>query len=356
MLFGGRSGEHEVSLRSAQFVLDSLDHTRYDVHPIGISKTGEWLLEADPMPLLENTVESDNTPLQVALRLPITQPDLAHIPRLNAKFDVIFPVMHGPYGEDGTIQGLLELADIAYVGSGVVGSALGMDKALQKSVLSNHDIPVTPWHMFTRHALNNNPAAIVSFVEEELGYPVFVKPCNLGSSVGITKVSNAADLPPALKLAATYDRRLIIERAVPNAREIEISVLGNEVPETSICGEIIPGEEFYSYNAKYADDRSREVIPADIPKALSESISDMAAKAFVAIDAAGFARIDFIVNGKTMDVVLNEINTIPGFTSISQFPKLWAASGVNNRTLVHRLIDLAIERHAERRQNVTTHS
>ena len=355
MLFGGRSGEHEVSLRSARFVLNSLDPTRYDVRPIGISKTGAWLLEKDPLPLLENAVDSDGTPAQIPLRLPIAQTDLALIPRLDTTLDVVFPVMHGPYGEDGTIQGLLELADIAYVGSGVVGSALGMDKALQKSVLHDHGIPVTPWHVFTRHALRNRPEAIVTSVEEELGWPVFVKPCNLGSSVGITKVSTTEDLRPALDLAATYDRRLIIERAVPNAREIEISVLGNEVPETSVCGEIVPGEEFYSYNAKYANSTSREIVPADIPNDLAESISAIAIEAFMAIDAAGFARVDFLIDGKTMDVVLNEINTIPGFTVISQFPKLWAASGIDNRTLVDRLIDLALERHADRRQTKTTY-
>lgn len=356
MIFGGRSGEHEVSLRSAKFVLDSLDPNKYDVQPIGISKTGEWLLEPDPMPLLEANSGQHRPLTQVPVSLPTALPSTTKGSWLQQPLDVVFPVMHGPYGEDGTIQGLLELAGIAYVGSGVVGSALGMDKALQKRVLSDHGIPVTPWKLFTRKAWRNEPGLVVTDVEKTLSYPVFVKPCNLGSSVGVTKVNVGPALGPALDLAATYDRRLIVEQAVPNAREIEVSVLGNEQPETSVCGEIIPGEGFYDYEAKYVNSTSREIIPADIPSDLAANIREMAREAFAAIDAAGLARVDFLVDGETLDVVLNEINTIPGFTAISQFPKLWAASGVDNHKLLDRLIELALERHADRHQNKTSYN
>ena len=355
MIFGGCSGEHEVSLRSAKFVLDSLDPNKYDVQPIGISKTGEWLLERDPMPLLETASGRAKPLAQVPVSLPTTLPVTTKGSWIQKPLDVVFPVMHGPYGEDGTIQGLLELAGIAYVGSGVVGSALGMDKALQKRVLSDHGIPVTPWKLFTRKAWLDEPDLVIASVEETLSYPVFVKPCNLGSSVGITKVNAGPALGPALDLAAAYDRRLIVERAVPNAREIEVGVLGNEQPETSVCGEIVPGEEFYDYESKYVNSTSREFIPADIPTELAVNIRETARRAFTAIDAAGLARVDFLVDEETLDVVLNEINTIPGFTAISQFPKLWAASGVDSQELLDRLIELALERHTDRHQNKTTY-
>ena len=269
--------------------------------------------------------------------------------------DVVFPVLHGTYGEDGTIQGLLDLADVAYVGSGVTGSAVGMDKAIQKRVLHAHGIPVAPSRVFTRRAWRTDPAAIQAEIESELGYPVFTKPCNLGSSVGITKAHNAEELGPAMDFAARYDRRLIVEAGIPNAREIEVSVLGNDEPEASVCGEIIPGNEFYDYDAKYLDDTSQECIPADIPNELAARIRRMAVEAFRAIDCAGFARVDFLVNGETYDVVLLEINTIPGFTEISQFPKLWRASGVGSRELLDRLIELALERHADRRETSTSY-
>ena len=356
MIFGGRSGEHEVSLRSAKFVLDSLDPDKYDVQAIGISKTGEWLLEDDPMPLLEADSGQNRPPTQVPVNLPTTPPSTHRGSWLDKPIDVVFPVMHGPYGEDGTIQGLLELAGIAYVGSGVVGSAVGMDKALQKNVLSDHGIPVTSWKLFTRRAWRHEAELVLADIEKTFSYPVFVKPCNLGSSVGVTKVDTEPELGPALDIAATYDRRLIVEKAVPNAREIEVSVIGNEQPETSVCGEIIPGDEFYDYEAKYVNSASREVIPADIPDTLAVEIRKMACQAFAAIDAAGLARVDFLVDGETLDVVLNEINTIPGFTAISQFPKLWAATGVNNQKLLDRLIELALERHADRHQNKTTYN
>jgi D-alanine-D-alanine ligase len=354
VLFGGRSGEHEVSLRSARFVLDSLDPEKYDVRPIGITKAGEWLLEDDPMPLLEGAVERGTPPAQAPVSLPIRTQDQP-AGSLDTPLDVVFPVMHGTYGEDGTIQGLLELADVAYVGSGVTGSAVGMDKAIQKRVLHAHGIPVAPSRVFARRAWRADPDSIRTEIEAELEYPVFTKPCNLGSSVGIRKAHNADELGPAMDLAASYDRRLIVEACIPHAREIEVSVLGNDEPEASVCGEIIPGNEFYDYNAKYLDDTSQECIPADIPHELAARIRRMAVEAFRVIDCSGFARVDFLVNGETLDVVLNEINTIPGFTEISQFPKLWRASGVDSRTLLDRLIDLALERHTDRRETSTSY-
>ncbi len=354
VLFGGRSGEHEVSLRSARFVLESLDPEKYDVRPIGITKTGEWLLDDDPMPLLEGAVESDTQPAQAPVSLPTRTPDRP-AGTLDAPLDVVFPVLHGTYGEDGTIQGLLDLADVAYVGSGVTGSAVGMDKAIQKRVLHAHGIPVAPSRVFTRRAWRADPEAIRAEIESELGYPVFVKPCNLGSSVGISKAHDSDELDPAMDLAAKYDRRLIVEAGIAHAREIEVSVLGNDEPEASVCGEIIPGNEFYDYDAKYLGDTSQECIPADIPDELAARIRRMAVEAFRAIDCAGFARVDFLVNGETFDVVLNEINTIPGFTEISQFPKLWRASGVGSRELLDRLIDLALERHADKHATSTSY-
>ena len=354
VLFGGRSGEHEVSLRSARFVLDSLDPEKYEVRPIGITKTGEWLLDDDPMPLLEGVVEPGARPAQAPVSLPTRMPERP-AGTLDAPLDVVFPVLHGTYGEDGTIQGLLDLADVAYVGSGVTGSAVGMDKAIQKRVLHAHGIPVAPSRVYTRRAWRADPESIRAEIEAELGYPVFVKPCNLGSSVGISKAHHADELGPAMDLAARYDRRLIVEAGIPNAREIEVSVLGNDEPEASVCGEIIPGNEFYDYDAKYLDDTSQECIPADIPNELAARIRRMAVEAYRAIDCAGFARVDFLVDGESFDVVLLEINTIPGFTEISQFPKLWRASGVDSRELLDRLIDLALERHADRRETSTSY-
>ena len=354
VLFGGRSGEHEVSLRSARFVLESLDPEKYEVRPIGITKTGEWLLDDDPMPLLEGAVEPDTRPAQAPVSLPTRMPERP-TGTLDAPLDVVFPVLHGTYGEDGTIQGLLDLADVAYVGAGVTGSAVGMDKAIQKRVLHAHGIPVAPSRVYTRRAWRADPHSIRTEIESELGYPVFTKPCNLGSSVGISKAHSADELGPAMDFAAKYDRRLIVEAGIPNAREIEVSVLGNDEPEASVCGEIIPGNEFYDYGAKYLDDTSQECIPADIPDELAARIRRMAVEAYRAIDCAGFARVDFLVDGEAFDVVLNEINTIPGFTEISQFPKLWKASGVDSAELLDRLIALALERHADRRETSTSY-
>ena len=348
VVFGGRSGEHEVSVRSAKFVLDSLDPEKYDVVPIGIDKRGEWLMSDDPMPLLtggeRHAVGNSSVPVQ----LPTGSLKRSEAAASFGRLDVVFPVLHGPYGEDGTVQGLLELAGIPYVGAGVTGSAVCMDKALMKSVLRDHDLPVAPWVAFTRHAWRADSAEVRAAIDARLGYPVFVKPSNLGSSVGISKAHEPAELDAAVMEASQYDRRLIVEQAVPRAREIEVSVLGNERPEASLCGEIIPGNEFYDYDAKYLNPTTRDVIPADLPVATAERIRELAVQTFRALDAAGFARVDFLLDGATLEVFVNEINTIPGFTAISMFPKLWEASGLGNRALLDRLIELALERHGER--------
>ena len=350
VLFGGRSGEHEVSLRSARFVLDSLDPHKYEAVPIGIAKDGEWLLTADPMRQL--TGGADEASVEHDARLPVTLPTSAIEPGRVAgsvgRLDVVFPVLHGTYGEDGTVQGLFELARIPYVGSGVAGSAVAMDKGLANAVLRSEGLPKADWLVLPREEWQRDPEGTRSRIESRFGYPVFVKPCNLGSSVGITKVHGPEELGAALDRGGEYDRRLLVEQAVPSARDIEVGVLGNYAPEASVCGEIIPGNEFYDYSAKYINGTSREVIPADLPADAAERIRSMAVRAFLAVDAAGYARVDFLVNGETLEVFLSEINTIPGFTSISMFPKLWAASGLGHRELLDRLIELALEHHAER--------
>lgn len=354
VIFGGRSGEHEVSLRSAAFVMDSLDRARYDVVPIGIGKQGEWLLDADPMRQLSAAPAADS-----GESLPVTLPT-AHLPAAGrasvGALDLVFPVLHGTYGEDGTVQGLLELADLPYVGSGVTGSAVAMDKGVAKAILRDHGLSVGLWHVATVSAWRADPAAVRAEVEARLTYPLFTKPCNLGSSVGVSKVHHAGELDEAMAAAAEYDRRIIIEQGVPNAREIEVSILGNDEPEASVCGEIVPATEFYDYAAKYEDDRSQAIVPADLPPRLADRIRGDAVRAFRALDCAGYARVDFLVDAETLEPVIGEINTIPGFTEISMYPKLWEASGVPARELMDRLIRLALERHQERRSLRTSYT
>lgn len=346
VIFGGRSGEHEISLRSAAFVLESIDRDKYEVVPIGVGKHGEWLLETDPMRCL---VGADRERLGVSL--PVVLPT-DHIPATTigsmGNLDVVFPVIHGTYGEDGTIQGLLELADLPYVGSGVTGSAAAMDKGIAKAILRDHGLQVGPWHTFLGGSWLDDPSSVRAEIESRLEYPLFVKPCNLGSSVGVSKVHNAGELDAAVEAAAAYDRRIIAEQAVANAREIEVGILGNDHPQASLCGEIVPAAEFYDYGSKYEDDKSQAIIPADLPPQLAGRIRDSAVQAFRALDAAGYGRVDFLVDAQTLEPVIGEVNTIPGFTSISMFPQLWKASGLSARDLMDRLIELAIDRHDER--------
>jgi D-alanine-D-alanine ligase len=356
VIFGGRSGEHEVSLASAASVLSAIDPARYDVVPMGISKDGHWLVGGDPLRALAEAAG-------VALALPPGAAPgetgggsaLARVATAGglpagtaAGLDVVFPVVHGPYGEDGTLQGLLELADVPYVGAGVLASAVGMDKATMKAVFRACSLPVVPHLVLRDHEWGAEPEAWRQRVADELGYPCFVKPANLGSSVGISKVTAERTLEAAVAMAFAHDRKILVERGVAG-REIEVSVLGNDEPEASVPGEILPGREWYDYEAKYTDGIAKLLIPAPLSTGLTSEFRRLAVAAFRAIDAAGLARVDFFLD--TNDRIwLNEINTIPGFTRFSAYPRLWEASGLSYPALVDRLIALALERHARKRR------
>jgi D-alanine-D-alanine ligase len=361
VMFGGRSGEHAVSLMSARSVLSVMDLNKYTITQIGISKSGEWYTGSDVLSALETEKLSG---LDKAILQPV--PGAAHLYRLvgsgaeqklelAAELDVIFPVLHGTFGEDGTLQGLLEMADIAYVGAGVLGSSVGMDKGLFKDVMHTHGIPVVESITVSRMEIEKDLNAIIARAEQFSAYPFFVKPANLGSSVGITKCRSRADLLEGIMDAARFDRRVLIERGLVNPREIEISVLGNQDPKASVAGEIMPEADFYSYSAKYLDGSSRLSIPADLPEDVSTSMRKMAVDAYKAIDCAGMARVDFLIDRETGVYYINELNTIPGFTKISMYPKLWDASGLPYPQLIDRLVDLAFERKADRDHTVRTY-
>ena len=385
ILFGGRSGEHEVSLLSAASVLNAIDKEKYEVVPIGITKDGRWLtaehaenlltgkLVLEPRNLRAGDPET-TSPAAVLARgeavavppepvhrhtgLVPFQTDAGLMRRASDRainVDVIFPVLHGTFGEDGTIQGLLELADIPYVGAGVLGSAAGMDKDIMKSLFIAAGIPIVKHVTILRGAWEKDPKKVQKLVESKLTYPVFVKPANLGSSVGISKAHNRKELGPAIGEAAKFDRKIVIEQGVggkkEKAREIECSVLGNDEPIASVPGEIVPGKEFYDYTAKYVDEGSQLIIPAKLTKAETKKVQDLAVAAFQAVDCSGLARVDFLMDPKTGKIFLNEINTMPGFTSISMYPKLWAASGLAYADLIDRLIQLGIERHEDKKKN-----
>ncbi len=353
VLFGGRSGEHEVSLVSAKSVLAVLDPDRYEIYEVGITHEGIWLTGEHVRDRLEQGQTDALTPCTI-LADP-SRPGLYLLREQGGKtvlekwtdLDVVFPVLHGTYGEDGTLQGLLELADLAYVGAGVVGSAVGMDKGVFKDVMRANGIPVVESIVVLRCEIEKDMEAVVQRAEALAPYPLFVKPANLGSSVGITKCKSRADLVEGLMEAACYDRRVLVERGV-QAREIEVSVLGNDQPMASVPGEILPSREFYSYESKYVDGTSGLLIPAPLPSEISETVRALAVQAYRAIDCAGMARVDFFVEKESHQIYLNEINTIPGFTAISMYPKLWEASGISYGQLVDRLIELALERKADR--------
>lgn len=353
VIFGGQSGEHDVSLRSAQTVLSALDDERFEAVSVGVTRDGQWLTGADPMaqltassPLfaLEGPAEPDVDTLEVA----VTSTSQTLPSGLGDAIDVVFPVLHGPMGEDGTVQGLLELAGIPYVGSGVLGSALAMDKAMAKLVLEQAGIPQAPWLLVNRRDWERDPGAVAGRIGDKLGYPCFVKPANMGSSVGVTKVHNPTELGAAMELAGRLDRRIVVEKGL-NVRELEVSVLGNEHPIASVVGEVVSVNEFYDYSAKYVDEGSQLLVPANIPAAVQSEIQRQAVDAFVALDLAGLARADFFLDLDTGEVLLNEVNTMPGFTSISMYPRLWEASGVSLPELVERLLQLALERSQERK-------
>jgi D-alanine-D-alanine ligase len=378
-LYGGRSGEHEVSLASAAAVFANLDRGRYDPVPIRIEKDGRWTL-ADRPPLAASAAEVIEHARLEAARPVRAGREVHLVPRPGGEtmlainrgdgnavdtprgsvtitglsLDVLFPVLHGPHGEDGTVQGLIELAGMPYVGAGVLASAAGMDKAVAKILFAARGLRVGPYEVVLRREWAENPSAVTTRLLAALGLPLFVKPANLGSSVGISKVKEASALAAAMDLAAEFDRKLVVEAAIPDAREIECAVLGNDTPEASTPGEIVPSREFYDYEAKYLDEGSRSIIPADLDPGQTETIRRQAIDAFLAIDCAGMARVDFLLSRADGALYINEINTIPGFTTISMYSKMWEASGVSYPALLDRLIALALERHAEKQQLRTT--
>lgn len=356
VLFGGQSGEHEVSLNSASAVLQALDRDKYSVETIGISQSGQWFWGVTPEEIHANGFPTPEEGCQVTLvHDPVTPRFLALDGRPLAnggRVDLVFPVLHGPYGEDGTIQGLLEVAHVAYVGSGVLGSALGMDKDRMKAVFAQAGLPLAAYLTLMRSELRRNLAGCIQKVEDKLGYPCFVKPANLGSSVGISKAKDRAELQEALELAAVYDRKIVVEENI-SGREIEISVLGNDDPEASLAGEILPGKEFYDYEAKYQDAGSQLRIPAPLKPNTLVTMQQIALKAFQAVDAAGLGRVDFFLTTDER-IILNEINTMPGFTQISMYAKLWQASGLSYKELIDRLIDLGLQRYQDLRDRKIT--
>ncbi len=385
ILFGGRSGEHEVSLLSAASVLKAIDPEKYEVVPIGITKDGRWLTAEHAENLLNGKLvleprnlragDPDTTEAAAVLargEAVVVPPEPVHRESGLVPFqtdagllrrasdrainvDVIFPVLHGTFGEDGTIQGLLELADIPYVGAGVLGSAAGMDKDIMKSLFIAAGLPMVKHVTILRSAWEGDAKKVQKLVESKLTYPVFVKPANLGSSVGISKAHNRKELGPAIAEAAKFDRKIVIEQGVGGkknkAREIECSVLGNDEPAASVPGEIVPVKEFYDYGAKYLDEGSELIIPAKLTKTETKRVQELAVRAFQAVDCSGLARIDFLMDPKTRKIFLNEINTMPGFTAISMYPKLWAASGLAYADLIDRLIQLGTERHEDKKKN-----
>jgi D-alanine-D-alanine ligase len=381
ILFGGRSGEHEVSLLSAASVLQAIDRRKYDVVPIGITKEGRWVTAGHAERLLGRgesgkhlrAGDPEATGPAAVLRkgesvLVPPVPSEALVPFEQKagevaqsgsehvlSVDVILPVLHGTFGEDGTIQGLFELAGMAYVGSGVLGSAAGMDKDAMKRLFQSAKLPMVKWVTFLRGEWEKSPKKIRARVEAALKYPVFVKPANLGSSVGISKAHDAKELGPAIELAAGFDRKIVVEQGVGGkgkARELEVAVLGNDEPEASVVGEVIPVKEFYDYEAKYLSEGSDLIVPAKLTKADAKRVREMAVAAFRACDCAGLARVDFLMEpGKTGRIYVNEINTLPGFTSISMYPRLWAASGVAYPELIDRLIALGMERRVDKDRN-----
>jgi len=384
ILFGGRSGEHEISLLSAASVFKAIDKNKCEVVPIGITKEGRWVTSGDAERLLSGQPLHEERHLragdpEATAQAAVLQngeaivvPPEPHTPGSSLRpfqtdamtrrasdrainVDIIFPVLHGTFGEDGTVQGLLELADLAYVGAGVLGSAAGMDKDIMKSLFRAAGLPIVKHVTVLRSDWEEKPKKVQKLVENKLKYPVFVKPANLGSSVGISKARDRKELSPALDEAARYDRKIVIEEGVGGkknkAREIECAVLGNDNPKASVAGEIVPGAEFYDYAAKYVDEGSQLIIPAKLSKAESKKVQELAVAAFRAVDCSGLARVDFLMDPKSRKIYLNEINTMPGFTSISMYPKLWAASGVTYPELIEQLIQLGLERHADKKKN-----
>ncbi|MEK6588547.1 MAG: D-alanine--D-alanine ligase family protein [Chloroflexota bacterium] len=357
VFFGGRSGEHEISLMSARSVLGALDRGKYEVYQVGITHAGSWLSGED---VLGGFEREDFEGLQPVTILPgpggpgLYARGKSGVLEEITPLDLAFPVLHGSFGEDGTIQGLFEMAELPYVGAGVLASAVAMDKALLKDVMQSRGIPVLEWLVLNTTELETDLDRALERAESVAGYPLFIKPANLGSSVGISKVRSRSDLMEGLMEAAQYDRRVLVERGI-EAREIEVSVLGNEEPEASVPGEIVPSDEFYSYRAKYLDNRSELHIPAPIDAETTEEARRISIEAYQAIDGAGMARVDLLLDKATGRLYLNELNTIPGFTRISMYPKLLEASGISYPELMDRLIELAQARHAQKQKLVRSY-
>ncbi len=349
VLFGGQSAEHEVSLVSARSVVAAIDRSRYEISLIGITHQGQWLLAEDQNKALSYKTVDEQSLLPVSLdytganrQIRRNQSDV--IDEAITDLDIIFPVLHGPHGEDGTVQGLFELANLPYVGCGVAASALAMDKVLAKQAFMSADIPQTDFQAFRVHDWRRSESAIIKKIEARFEYPVFIKPANMGSSVGITKAHDSNELARGIRLAFDYDLKIIIEESAQGYREVECAILGNENPRASVVGEIVPGNEFYDYETKYIDDKSELIIPARISEPAAETVRSLAVKAFQAIDGSGLARVDFFVSQDSQVVYINEVNTMPGFTPISMYPKLWQASGIDYGELIDQLISLGIEK------------
>lgn len=349
VIFGGRSGEHEVSLVSASSIIRALDREKYEIVPIGITPQGRWISSPQVLAMLKEKAGLDQEPEKFLIPEPHRRGlvSIAEMQNSRDPLDVVFPVVHGTYGEDGTLQGLLELANVPYVGAGILASAVGMDKIIQKKLFADAGLPIVKYTWFRSEECVKKTSATMRMVEKRLRYPLFVKPANTGSSVGISKAHNRKELARALHLAAEFDRKVIVEQGVAGVREIECSVLGNDAPMASVPGEIIPSNEFYDYDAKYIDGKSTAIIPARLPAKVTATVRRLALRAFLTIDCSGMARVDFFVTKSGKKVYLNEVNTIPGFTAISMYPKMWEASGVPYGKLLDRLIELAIERHGQ---------
>ena len=357
IIFGGRSGEHEVSFCSASSIIKAIDKGKYTVVPIGITKEGRWISPQDSeLALQSGKIDGKNTVILLNDSFSKSLVCIDNNQKLDKnsaleKLDVIFPALHGPYGEDGTVQGLLELANIPYVGAEVAASAISMDKELMKTIFKQKNLPVLKWMTIKRKEWQKDKEKILSLIQNNFEYPLFVKPTNLGSSVGITKVHKKEELEKAIDLASSYDRKILIEQGLEEVREIECGVLGNDEPRASVVGEVKPAGEFYDYDSKYIDERTQLIITADLPDEVSQEVQRIALRAFKAVDAAGMARVDFFISKKENKIYLSEINTIPGFTSTSMYPRLWEASGISYPELIDRLIQLALERHQDKKQN-----
>jgi D-alanine-D-alanine ligase len=353
VIFGGRSAEHEVSLMSAKSIVAAVDKEKYNVHLIGITHTGQWLYAQNDQAALEYKSVDEQQLLEISIDFSNASATLINNSEDQrgetlAQLDVVFPILHGPYGEDGTIQGLLELSNVAYVGCGVAASAIAMDKALAKNAFKAAGLAQMAYAVFNYNKFDTDPELVATQIEASLNYPVFIKPANMGSSIGISKASNRAELEAGLQEAFKYDNKIVVEQAADNCSEVECAVLGESPVKASAVGEIIAGKEFYDYETKYFDGKSETLIPASLPEAVMKKVQAASLVAFEAIDGSGLSRVDFFVNKDSHEIYINEVNTMPGFTPISMYSKLWNASGIEYSDLIDKLIDIALVRHQQK--------